>query len=462
MRPSARSSLSRSRVSVTAREIHAACAARPALGTGRRAARVLPWVACILASLGMGPVDAQRITILDDDDANRSSSTSPSGADEAGQDSRLQRSKGTQVTVSREGEGVNIRISSGDDSLRGEGWNQDEGKADVEQGRTFVAGDKVVFGQDLTVSSDKIISGDAVAILGSIEVQGSVRGDVVSIGGDITLRDGAIVRGDCVAVGGGSIRAATGSQIHGEAVTVGGHIVEDQGAHLARRVEMSFVPAISARPGLFFRGGWWIFLSHLIFIGVIGLILAKLGSRRWENAVLSLKARALESLLAGVGAGIVYGILGLPLLIVIIVALVALVIGIPLVPLVFFLVLIFPIPGYLVTGATIGSAMRRSPEGQQPGAARESLTTAFLIGHAALSLPWFLAVLLRSLIGAWYSVAGAFLLLGWGIIWLAIAFGWGAFLLSRFGKRLPPALQALAGAVPQPPVGTVPSGPAVP
>jgi len=375
-----------------------------------------------LAALGLARVDAQRIVILDEDSTKVV---------------RDKQSPTFSVSPDRRGE-VRIRISGPDSAAARSA--RPEPRLPQERGGRYISSDKVAFGQNVIVAADRIIAGNAVAILGSVQVDGVVRGDVVSIGGDVTLGEGAVVRGDCVAVGGGSIRAGRQSQIHGEAVVIGGRIFESPGANIADRVEMNFIPAFRSRPIFIFRLNWLSFLMHFIFIGLFGLLLVRLGSRRWANAVLSLKARGWESLLAGVGAGIVYAILGLPLLVVIILALVALVVGIPLVPLVVFLILIFPVPGYVVTAAVLGGSARG--DASTAPAAAHGIGRAYLLGHLLLSLPWLLAALARSIFGVWFGLAGVLLLIAWGVIGLAIAFGWGAFLLSRFGKRLPPALQA--------------------
>jgi hypothetical protein len=130
--------------------------------------------------------------------------------------------------------------------------------------------------------------------------------------------------------------------------------------------------------------------------------------------------------------------------------LVAVVVGIPLVPVVLLLILIFPVPGYAVTSILLGQAVRGEATGAAPPDPRRQ-GSAFLVGHLLLSIPWFFAVLLRSAVGAWFSVAGVFLLLAWGVLTLAVAFGWGAFLLARLGKRYPhSAPVAPAPAVPAP------------
>jgi len=300
--------------------------------------------------------------------------------------------------------------------------------------------DMVSFGKDLVVESDQVVHGDVVCMMGSVRVEGLVHGSVVAIGGEIRLGDEAVIYGDAVSLGGGGVEVQPGSVITGQAVAIGGRIDEVPGAHIGDRVELKFIPAFG-RPGFMGFRGWillFILCLHLLFIGLIGLILARLAPRRWAASVATLKARGWESLLAGIGAGMVFGIVGLPLMLVIIIALVALVVGIPLVPLVAFLLLIFPVPGYLITSLLLGGALRGMPV-----APDEPATTgqggAYLLGHVLLSSPWLLMIPVSAVPGL-SRLYLLLLLLGWGVISLAVAFGWGAFLLSRFGNRFPRAL----------------------
>jgi len=90
-------------------------------------------------------------------------------------------------------------------------------------------GDRVQFFQNITVGPDDRVGdvvclfcsirmagscGDAVAIFGSIIVDGPASGDVVSVGGGIKLGEDANVSGDAVAIGQGLYR-------HPEAVVKG-------------------------------------------------------------------------------------------------------------------------------------------------------------------------------------------------------------------------------------------------
>jgi hypothetical protein len=310
--------------------------------------------------------------------------------------------------------------------------------------------DVVAMGHDVTIKPDEIVHGDAVSIMGDVQILGRVEGDAVSIGGQVDLGPGAVVDGDAVSVWGSGIQLAPGSVVAGEAVVLGGRIEEAPGARVGQRVQIGFLPAFKARQPFFLRSGWITFLLHVIVIGLIGWALAKVFGRRWIAAVATLRARAGESLLAGLGAGILYVIAGLPLLVVVALVLVAVVVGIPLVPVVLLLILLLPLPGYCATAMLLGESVRgRTAETAGPPGEPDR-GTSFLVGHLLLSVPWLLAVLLRSAMGAWFSLAGVFLLITWGIITLAVAFGWGAFLLSRLGTRMP-----VARGVPQP-------GPAAP
>lgn len=97
-------------------------------------------------------------------------------------------------------------------------------------------GERVHFFQNINVSSDENVgdvvciacsihmsgtSGDTVAILGSIVVDGTINGDAVAVGGGIKLGEDAQVMGDTVGLGGGISR-------HPEAV-VKGQVVSEAG-----------------------------------------------------------------------------------------------------------------------------------------------------------------------------------------------------------------------------------------
>jgi hypothetical protein len=103
----------------------------------------------------------------------------------------------------------------------------------------FARGDRVQFFQNISVEQDERVddtvcmfcsiqvagtSGDTVAILGDIVVDGTVTGDCVSVGGGIKLNDEASVAGDAVAIGRGLYRSPNAT-VKGDAVSQSGPVV---------------------------------------------------------------------------------------------------------------------------------------------------------------------------------------------------------------------------------------------
>ena len=294
----------------------------------------------------------------------------------------------------------------------------------------------ISFGHDVKVEADEIVQGDVVAMLGSVEVNGVVRGDVVALGGQVRLGDQAQVHGDAISIMGAGVRLSPNSVITGQAVAIGGRVDASPGARFGDRVEMKFIPSFGGQ-GMGARG--WVLLLvlclHFVFIGLVGLVLYKLAPHRWNIGAATLKERSGESLLAGIGAGIVWAIVGLPLMLVVMIALVALVVGIPLVPLVAFLMFIVPLPGYLITSLLVGEALLNR-ENTQTTERVGGWSAPYLLGHLLLTVPWLIMIPISVAPGL-TRLYVLLLLLGWGVITLAVAFGWGAFLLSRFGSRPP-------------------------
>ena len=85
----------------------------------------------------------------------------------------------------------------------------------------LLANDKsiVKIGGDVHIEKDERVD-DAVAVGGSVYVDGIVDGDVVAIGGTLHLGEEAVIYGDAVTIG-GKLNQTEGAKIHGTTVDVG-------------------------------------------------------------------------------------------------------------------------------------------------------------------------------------------------------------------------------------------------
>lgn len=88
--------------------------------------------------------------------------------------------------------------------------------------------DRVSFGRSIEIGPDET-TGDAVCIGCSITVLGEVEGDAVAVGGTVHVEGSGRVRGNAVGVG-GKVRLDTGATVEGDAVAVGGTVQIEEGA----------------------------------------------------------------------------------------------------------------------------------------------------------------------------------------------------------------------------------------
>jgi hypothetical protein len=84
-----------------------------------------------------------------------------------------------------------------------------------EGGLVELPGDRVLFGQDLTVARCERIGGDVVMFFGDARIDGAIGGDIVVLFGDLNLSSTAQVDGDAV-VTSGSMTVDPGARLHGD------------------------------------------------------------------------------------------------------------------------------------------------------------------------------------------------------------------------------------------------------
>lgn len=112
---------------------------------------------------------------------------------------------------------------------------------------------------DITIPEGVVLRGDAIALGGTLDVEGTVSGNAMAVGGDVIV--GGRVRGSVRAVG-GDVTLRSTAVVGGRAVAWGGRVRVEPGATLGGG---------EWRPGLFFPGVWWWAWPHglVVFLGVV-------------------------------------------------------------------------------------------------------------------------------------------------------------------------------------------------
>jgi hypothetical protein len=296
-----------------------------------------------------------------------------------------------------------------------------------------------IFG-DVSVAENETIEQQAVAVIGSVRVDGEVGDNVVAVLGSVDLGPRAVVRGDVVSVG-GRVRRAQGSQVRG-AVT-----------------EVSFADPslrVNLEPWL---GSWspWVFGAFGSFPRLIGsafrfVLLALFASLAMIVARPTVEAsaqRVSDNPIKATLVGLTAQILLIPLLVLTAVVLSISIVGIPLLLLLPFVVLVLlfiALAGFSGTAYAVGQRGRRGL-GMTPA----SPVFDVCLGVLTILLPVLTARVI-ALVG-WPATPIAVVLLatGFGVEFLAWVTGFGAALANAFtrwqGKRaaaraanhLPPA-----------------------
>lgn len=260
----------------------------------------------------------------------------------------------------------------------------------------------VQFFKDIHVEKGQT-AGSVVAILGNVKNDGVITGDCVAILGSIIQGDSALIQGEAVTVGGAVRSAGRGARIEGDTVSIG------------------FLPfagfAVPSVPLLLLFG----LFSLLMFVGLAGL-LGRLFPERLVRIADTISRRSMMSLLLG--------LVSIPLALVIALLLVVTVIGIPLAMLLPFLFILAAFAGYTAAVYLLGSKVlgRRTVPGG-------GMIAPIAAGTAFVTMFYAIGVPLMALEGTGRVFGFGFLLL-----WLVIGtvcwmIGLGALLLSRMGQE---------------------------
>jgi hypothetical protein len=316
--------------------------------------------------------------------------------------------------------------------------------------------ERVEIGGNVLVEENELITGDVVAIGGSVDVFGHVDGDAVSVGGQVRIHPGAEVTGDAVAVG-GNVELDDEGVVQGEVVSI------DLGFPIPGAIGLPLIK------GPFWRHHGYrgaALLMSLIWLMVtlgLGLLFCAIAGTRLDGISRRLEAEPGQSFLVGLLAT-----LGTPIATFILVLLLLVtIIGILLIPVLLIVLLLMSFAGLLAVSIAVGRrfAVARGVDTTLPVMNRSPyflLFTGFIALHAVLILGHVIGTAVPALgpLALLLRVLGKFILIFASIV------GFGALLTSRFGTQLGAAAAVTTGPglPPPPPVpgGPRPSGPPPP
>lgn len=284
-------------------------------------------------------------------------------------------------------------------------------------------GDRVrVFGS-IHVPAGEAVSGQVVAVLGSVRIDGEVGDQVVAVMGSVDLGPTAVVRGDVVSVG-GRVRRAEGAEIRGGVTEVslaspGGPVVTGPWVHWGGGPWFDHFSAVPKLVGTTFR-----FLL-LVLLASIALVVAR-------PMVEASAQRVSDSPVQSTLVGIMAQILLIPALVLTVVVLAISIIGIPLlllVPFALIVLILLALAGFSGTVYAVGLFVRRrfSLAGSPP-------FVDILLGVLVILLPVLIARLVA--LAGWpvTPLVLVLLLTGFTVEFLAWSSGFGAVLTNGFTR----------------------------
>jgi hypothetical protein len=278
-----------------------------------------------------------------------------------------------------------------------------------------------IFGNVL-VREDEAVSGQVVAVLGSVRIDGEVGDLVVAVLGSVDLGPNGVVRGDVVSVG-GRVRRADGAQIRGGVTEVS---VADPNVHV------NFQPLFGWGPHRMFQPfaavprlvGSLMRLLLLVLLAFIVLVIARPAV---EASAQRVSDNPVQATLVGVAAQVLL----VPTLVLTAIVLAISIIGIPLLLFMPFVILAFvllALAGFSGTVYAVGQATRRR---MGMGGAAPFLDVC--IGVAVILLPVLIARLFA--LGGWgQPLVVMLLVVGFTIEFLAWSSGFGAILTNGFSR----------------------------
>jgi len=325
------------------------------------------------------------------------------------------------------------------------------------------SGSRLRFGGGITVDKDELAE-EAVAIMGSVRVDGEVSRDVTAVGGSVTIN--GRVGGNVTAVG-GNVRLGPHAVVDGDVTSAGGKIVRSEGARVhGKATEAGVVPSdrdwdrdidITFHPWSPFLSDTMDLFWQLAGVGVLALLVclcflvARGPLERVERHVVN------EPWVAGL-VGFVAQLAFIPLLIALTILLVITIVGCALIAL-------YP---FLFIALGLAALLGYAAVAHQVGRFLEVRFGRRFGSPYAVALVGVMAIEVWSLLGRVIGLGGGFLdflaftVLAFGFVvqYAAWTVGFGAVLLARFGSARGSSYP-VAPPPPPPPSAPVPYDPAL-
>jgi cytoskeletal protein CcmA (bactofilin family) len=303
----------------------------------------------------------------------------------------------------------------------------------------------------ITIAKDEVVE-QAVAVLGSVRVEGQVAQDAVAVGGSAVI-DGK-VGGSVVAVG-GSVHLGPHAEVMGDVSSVGGTVDREEGSKVHGSTEEAGIPGsrdwhrdIDVDTGL---GFWPLFRSMDLIWKLISLVVLSLlvflcllvARRPVDRAEYHVVHEPWKAILVGFAAQFLF----LPILVVVTILLAITIIGCA-------LFLLYP---FLLVGVAIAFLLGFTAVAHQLGRLFEERFHRRFGSPYAVALMGVVAIEIWTILGHMVGLGGGFLRLialiivafGFAVKYAAWTMGIGAMILARL-NRTPAGWQGSSVPVPAP------------
>ncbi|MGD0277807.1 MAG: hypothetical protein ABSC11_00720 [Smithella sp.] len=235
----------------------------------------------------------------------------------------------------------------------------------------------IEIGKDINIGEEQAVD-NAIAIAGQITVSGLVENNVVTLGGSIVLARGAVVRGNVVCIG-GVVAQGNGAQIFGD-------ITEVNSSNIFTALSSAFQGDTNA-------WSWFADIIYFCFFAMLltlALLMAVLFPRLL-NAIA-------DSIHSHKGKSFLWGALGTLMIAPFFMLLIFSFVGIPLIPLVFSVILLSFMFGFIAVSALLGKfILTKTFPSHKHSLVRETLLGLILwwiIGWA----PFYVGMLIKAVV----------------------------------------------------------------